>query len=215
MKINSLLIAAATLAVGAVSSQAQVYSQNIVGYVNVVCTNGGTGYTLVNNPFDTGNNILTNIIQTGTVPATTTKALIWNGSSFATYTMRSGGWSSGASTVLLNPGTGFFIQNSATTNITITFTGSVLGGTNLVPYAAGLTPIGAVPPIAGLVQTTLGLPEVNGDKVLQWNPATQGYVTFTRRSAGWGGGLEPTIGVAEGFFFQPASSGNWTNVFNP
>ena len=35
MKTKTLLIAAATLAVGVISSQAQVYSQNIVGYVNV------------------------------------------------------------------------------------------------------------------------------------------------------------------------------------
>jgi hypothetical protein len=36
MKIKATLIAAATLAVGVISSQAQVYSQNVVGYVNQV-----------------------------------------------------------------------------------------------------------------------------------------------------------------------------------
>ena len=40
MKIITLLIAAATLAVGAISSQAQVYSQNTVGYINQVLPAG-------------------------------------------------------------------------------------------------------------------------------------------------------------------------------
>jgi hypothetical protein len=219
MKTKTLLItAAAALAAGIMSSQAQVYSQNVVGYVNA--TIPANGYALLSNPLDTGNNVLTNLILVGGAPSTTTKADVWTGSGFTTYTLRAGGWSSGASGVLLNPGTGFFIQNLATTNITITFVGNVVAGTNLVPYTAGYDPVGSVTPISGLVQTTLGLPAVNGDKVLQWNPTSQGYITYTRRATGWGGGLEPTIGtnsfygVAEGFFYQPVGSGNWTNVYN-
>ena len=46
---KTLLIAAAALASSVISSQAGVYSQNIVGYANIVTPNGGT--YLVTVPF--------------------------------------------------------------------------------------------------------------------------------------------------------------------
>src|SRR5258708_2807982 len=47
MKTKTLLIAAAALAVGIISSQAQVYSQNVVGYYNVPV--GGNKFGLIVN----------------------------------------------------------------------------------------------------------------------------------------------------------------------
>src|ERR1700733_540872 len=66
MKTKTLLIAAAALAAGVMSSQAQgVYSQNIVGYVNLSISNG---FNLVNIPLDldgTGtNNAVSTVIGT-------------------------------------------------------------------------------------------------------------------------------------------------------
>ena len=47
---------------GLVSSNAQVYSANVVGYANVSLV-GAAGYTLIANPFDDGNgNNLTNLL---------------------------------------------------------------------------------------------------------------------------------------------------------
>ncbi len=40
---KTLLIAAAALVAGVISSDAQVYSANIVGYVNVACPAGRVG----------------------------------------------------------------------------------------------------------------------------------------------------------------------------
>ncbi len=59
MRIKALLCAAA-LAAGAVSSMAQsnVYSLNIVGYVNVPLV---TGFNLIANPLDNGTNDLASL----------------------------------------------------------------------------------------------------------------------------------------------------------
>ena len=68
----------------------------------------------------------------------------------------------------------------------------------------------------------VGYPEivaVNGDKVYQFDPASQTYFLFTRRATTWSPS-EPSIGanaayanVAEGFFLQAASAGSWTRTF--
>ena len=63
------------------------------------------------------------MIPPGSVPNTTTKAYIYSGGSFGgAYTMRAAGWTPSAATVPTAPGDGFFIQNTAATPITITFT---------------------------------------------------------------------------------------------
>ena len=219
MKIKSLLIAAATLAVGAVTSQAQVYSQNIVGYVNT--TIPANGFALLSNPLNTGNNILTNVIPVGAAPNNTTKAYIYSGGNFVSYTLRASGWSPSAAGVNVGPGAGFFIQNTASTNITITFAGSVLTGTNLMALSAGYNLIASQVPQSGLVQTGLGLPAVNNDKVYTFNPVTGQYNSVaTRRTSSWTP-TEPTVGtnsfygVSEAFFYFAGSATTWTNVFNP
>jgi hypothetical protein len=54
MKTKTLLIAAAALVAGIVSSEAQVYSANIVGYVNV--SGNANQFALIANPLDNGTN---------------------------------------------------------------------------------------------------------------------------------------------------------------
>ena len=219
MKSKTLLIAAAALAAGVMSSSAAVYSQNIVGYINASIPAGG--YGLIQNPLDTGNNVLTNIIPAGnpSLPLNI-KVYPFAGGTYPGYTLHASSWSSGASGLLLNPGTGFFLFNPASTNITITFVGNVLTGTNLVPFVTGYNIVGCPTPLSGAVQTSLGLPAVLNDKVYQFNPVTSGYPGYTRHASSWGGG-EPQIGtntlygVAESFFYDATYTGTWTNVFNP
>jgi hypothetical protein len=214
MKIKTLAIAAATLAVGAISSQAQVYSQNIVGYVNV--TIPPSTYVLVNNPLTTGNDVLTNVIPLGNAPSKVTKAYFWGGASWGSaYTLQNSGWSPAAGNVSVQPGQAFFLQNTATTNITVTFTGSVLPGTNYVTCNQGYNVIGSLVPVSGRLQTDLGYPAIKKDFVYQWSPTLPsggGYIAQMTRQAGSWSPSEPQIGtntvagVAEGFFY---------NVYNP
>ena len=94
MKTKSLLIAAATLAVGIISTQAQVYSQNIVGYVNLTSISGGatplsTSLDMIDSNGNTNSatNILVNVFDVGigNGPLDNSQLIIWNGTKFQTY----------------------------------------------------------------------------------------------------------------------------------
>jgi hypothetical protein len=216
MRTKSLCLGAAVLAAGLLASSAQsnVYSLNIVGYVNLNVPAGK--YLLMNNPLDNGTNTLDSLINASNAPVNTTKVWQWNGSGYNLLTLRASGWSpTGSGTNVLSPGTGFFVQNSGASDLTVTLVGNVLTGTNNLPYGAGYSLIGSKVPKAGLVESDLGLPVVNNDKVWQWNMANQSYDVFTRRATGWGGGLEPSIKVGEGFFIQAVGGSNWVQVLNP
>ena len=80
-------MAAIALAGGVITSNAQVYSQNIVGYVSRIYSNG---FVQIANPVDiSAGNSLTNVFPNsgGTLDGSTVD--IWNGSSFTLYTMDS------------------------------------------------------------------------------------------------------------------------------
>jgi hypothetical protein len=222
MKIKTLAIAAATLAVGAISSQAQVYSQNIVGYVNVTVPPGS--YVLLQNPLDTGNNVLTNVIPLGNVPKNT-EVFIYSGGSFgAPYQMTKTGWSPNASAVSVAPSQGFFLANIGSTNFTVTFTGSVLSS-NAAPVALppGYNLVGSPQPVSGLLQTKLGVPASKNDNVFQYNDDTGSYYPEAQATkTGWSPsepyiGTNDIVGVAEAFYYDNigATTKYWTNSAAP
>ena len=224
MKIKSLAIAAATLAVGAISSQAQapVYSQNVVGYVNQIFPAGK--YVLAANPLSTGNDVLTNVLHG--VPGSTSLNY-WTGSSFATYTystLGGGHWKNGAAVVdntNLPPGVGFFIFAAST--FTNTYSGTIVantgGGTVTNRLTTSLTPVGAKVPYSDVVTNPASFNLlVSGSSTLeQWNATSQSFVTYTYNgiSHTWKIGAavtNPIIGVAEGFFIAPQTATNWVQT---
>jgi len=82
---KTLLIAAAALAASVISSQAQVYSQNIVGYVNSKIT-GNNSLTLINNPLLEVNGAVTNDAEAVLTSMIGGEVLyVWNGASFYQY----------------------------------------------------------------------------------------------------------------------------------
>ncbi len=224
MRTKTLLLTAVLSAAGIACSLAQVYSVNAVGYVNVTIPAGPNAFVAVGNPLNFSDganpaNTLDNILPNA--PNNTTK--VWDfdpvSSTFALYTKRATGWS-GAAGVNFNPGKGFFIQNDATTPITLTFVGEVPQGSKTISYTAGFNLIASAFPLSGAIETALGYPAANGDKVYQFDPASQQYALYTRRATSWSPS-EPSIGVnasyanvAEGFWLQAASAGSWTRTFN-
>jgi hypothetical protein len=115
----------------------------------------------------------------------------------------------------LNPGEGFFVQNKGTSDITITFVGEVLTGTQSVALGAGYSLLGSAIPQSGKVETDLGLPAKNGDIV--YTMKSDGtYSSSTRRAdtTGWPNG-EPSIGVGDGFWYfnKSGTAGSWSRTF--
>jgi len=214
MKAKTLLIAAAALAAGVMHSQAQVYSQNIVGYVNLPLA---AGNNLVANQLDLDGTGVNNSIYTavGTnLPANTT-VLAWNGATFSTSKLlASGKWSLNNSVVsnAMNPGQGFFINVAAATNIT--FVGNVITGTNVYPVVAGYQIVSPSAPVTGGISGAGGLGYVpsKNDQVLVWNGAT--YTTHKYLGTSWSGGGTPTFTVGQSVFLDAVNNTNWTQILN-
>jgi len=217
MRTKTLLLAAALSAAGIAASLAQsnVYSINVVGYVNQALV---PGFTMVGNPLNnTSGNTVDGIF--GQNLANGSVIYAFSGGSFVTttYASKSGRWDTGTNAV--NPslavGGGVFVKNGgAATNVT--FVGEVLQGALANAYGAGFKIISSKTPQAGLLQTDLAYgPPVNGDTVYQFDPAAQNYVkisTYSSKTSTWGGTGQPNLGVAEAFWLN-SGAGSWNRNF--
>jgi hypothetical protein len=215
MRTKTVLLTALLGAASIASSVAQtVYSVNAVGYVNVSVPAGS--FALLANPLNQPTNTLTAVLPD--VPANTI-VYVFNKTSgqFDSFTKRAASWSgTGASTVTLDPGVGFFLKNAASTNLNITFVGEVPQSTDTAPLtvtlAAGFNLVGSVVPQSGKLEADLKYPAVNGDVLYRYNGT--GYDSFTRRAATWTGGeTDPLINVAQGFWLNAKTGGAWTRTF--
>jgi len=231
MRTKTLLIAVAALAAGVISSQAQVYSENVVGYANVVLPGNGQ-YALLSNPFDDGNgNHLTNILNSalpGGNAAVRSTFFYYNGGPVTVNKLASG-WTAD---VVLTPGIGFYVRNGApgggAPTLTNTFIGSVVVNigssvTNDIPPGFSLQ--GSVIPYTGNI-ANVGTP--NGDanlnygdvrsvsagagvsKLQTWDVIGQSPITVNKvfSTGNWAGNV--SVGVGQGFWV--INQGSDTNV---
>jgi len=216
MKAKTLLIAAAALAAGIMTSQAQVYSQNIVGYINVQLTNS-TGYTLVANQLDldgTGTNNSIKSVIGSSLPANSVVE-VWQASkgSFKSSTWNGTTWSTDSAlfTNAMNPGSGFFLYVPTPTNLTLV--GNVITGTNTYPIAAGYSIIAPSGPVAGTIGTQLLYNPSANDVVEVWNGTKGSFKANTYNGSAWSGG-EPNLIVGTAVFLNAANNTNWTEILN-
>jgi hypothetical protein len=219
MRTKTLLAAAAMLAAGLASSMAQsnVYSLNVVGYVNKVLE-GGAQFSVVANPLNSSSNTVSGLLTTLPNGSQIQK---WNNTTadFDLYTRVpfGNGWSPAtASTTTLNPGEGFLVLTPAASgNITNTFVGEVMQGNLTNSFAAGFKLTGNLVPDSGPVDT-LGLTPPNTTQLQQWNTAIHDYNLFTKVPFPpfWSPSV-PSIVPAEGFFIFVGSGGpfNWVRNF--
>jgi len=221
MRTKLFLAAAAIVAAGALSSQAQnVYSLNVVGYVNKTIP---SGYSLIANPLSAG---VTNGANEIATPVDGSVYLTWNGVGFdyTSFDSGFGGWIDAgfnpAQPPTLPPGRGFFFFNPGAT-YTNTFVGEVVpapGSTNSLALPSGYSLVGSVLP-AGSAQITaapVSLPLIDGSVILQWNGVGYVYTSFDSGFGGWidaafNPAAEPSYTVADGFFFfNPGASAPWS-----
>jgi len=207
MRTKTLLLSAAAVVAGILSSQAQsnVFSANIVGYVNV--TNAANTYALYALPLDSGSNTLSGLFPSSPVGAS---ILIWNGSGYTGSTKTPTTWNPNPT---LTPGQGFFYRASvAGTN---TFVGNVVvpnGGsiTNTLAgnlYALVGSPIPYTDVLSG---TNLNLQVATGSSLLIWNGT--GFTGSTKTPTSWN--PNPTVNPGQGFFVRPSATTNWVQTLN-
>jgi hypothetical protein len=210
---TKILAAAAIVAAGALTSQAQnVYSLNIVGYVNY--TQAANTFSIAANPLSSGNNDVSTVFTAG--PAYPGLTVFKRNNAGTGYDQSTFDADLEAWTDALNvaPGDGLWISTPAGTAFTNTFVGEVvMNSTNVIP--AGYSLKSAVLPQAGLIQTTLLYPAAFGDSVSEWNGVGYDTSTLDADLEAWDNG-EPNINVAQGFWINNAgATKNWIRNFTP
>jgi hypothetical protein len=194
------------------TSQAQVYSQNIVGYINIPLVGGQNN--LICNQLDvdgTGtNNTLASLFSTNLPNNATLSA--WNGTGFDTAIYStSTGWSTTSDKFVnagIQPGIGFFLKTKNA--VTVTIVGNVLVGTNSVPVVPGISLVSPTVPVAGTLDTTNQFPIVNNNVVNVFNGV--GFNSFTYSSStGWNPS-DPQLTVGQAVFINVKKGTNWTEV---
>jgi len=237
MRTKTVILAAAAVAAGALSSQAQnVYSLNVVGYINLTLNHG---YTLVANQL-VGTDTKLNTVFGTNFPNDGAQVLTWNSATqgfnqpdtyFTAATAGTAGWYdnfSNPSPTTVNPGTGvFFFNPDATT--TVTLVGQVTQGATSIPIARGYNFLSVVPPLSVDVATNGGLklpnPSIDGSQYLTFTTGvgySQPFTFFTAATAGTAGWYDnasapaqliPAVGQAFLIFNNDAPL-TWVNTFS-
>jgi len=229
MRTKTILLGAAIVAAGALSSMAQsnVFSLNTVGYYTLSLSHG---FQVIANQLDadgtgTNNTLLSTL---GTNLPNGSKIFVFSGGVFsanATWAAATTHWIGGtnAAATVMQPGQAFFLQipAAATLPVNLTIVGNVLGtngvtNTFSTPYPAGFSLVASKVPVAGGVTTGLGFSPNNGDFAFQFNPATQAYGgkhTYSTNTHLWVGG-EPTNAVGGALMLNgKLSTGAWVQNF--
>jgi hypothetical protein len=206
---KTLLIAASALVAGVISSEAQVYSANIVGYVNATCP--ANQLVLISNPLDDGTNTANDLLAS--LP-NKSSIQIWNGTGFTLISKTSTGFTPNPS---LPVGTGFFVKSAS--NFTNTFVGNVVpnpgGNQSLAALPANtLVLVGSTLPVSGNFNDVgtnafnLNATLPNKSSIQLWNGT--GFTLISKTSTGFAG--NPPLAVAQGFFIKSASATNWVQT---
>jgi len=180
MRTKSLLLAAVLGAAGIASSLAQVYSVNVVGYINLPLK---PGLNLITAQLK-GTNQNVNTILGSTAPVLPSNSLLftWNaaGQRFDNALLAGGDnkWYDPAtgleSTATISPGQAFFVNNFGTVDSVLTLVGEVPTGATAVSIVNGLGFYGDPAPVSQNIVTN-GFPVGDNDLLYTWNAAGQTY----------------------------------------
>ena len=228
---KTLLAVAAALAASVISSQAQVYSQNVVGYYNTVIPSHkfyffANQLTTGTDAAQTNNNVnlvLTNGFTSDPNGVTNSVVYVWTGAGYGTiltyftgsdadnFFVLSGainGWYDGGgnySSQAIVPGVGGFIYNAATGSITNTYVGTVPQGTNILSIPTGFKTFSIEEPISTNIDSALtGFPGTSDPSGV----SNDAYYLWTGNS--FGVILQYFTGAdADNFFVESGAVNGW------
>jgi len=221
-----------TVCLAGLTAAAQVYSVNVVGYINLTLK---PGFNMVANQLDAGagKNFLDQLLPTGLPDGT--MCYKYNGTKFlvATYIVvgAESMWDFGDATAAdfsLAPGEGAFLRVPGTADATITFVGEVKQGTLTTQLPAGFWIASSQVPQAGVLATDTGnpnppvnllMPAADGDMVYKWNVGLQKYDVYTFIAPPPGtetmwDPAPPPVEVGESVFVRKIAPAAWTRTFN-
>jgi len=213
---------AALTAAGALTSTAQVFSVNMVGYINL---NIPAGFSLIANQLNNQpDNTYKTLFPTATTVNNTVLYKFDNAlGAFGSEQLSGGVWSGGGNTTL-NPGEGAFILAPAA--FTATFVGEVKTGTSTVHQPLGFAIVSSVIPQQGRVydvgapgdgQVDLGNGVPSAQQVWYQFDNALGAYGANQYSGGWSAEPGPLLKVGESAFVLTVAAGgphDWTRTFN-
>lgn len=225
MKIKTLLCAAAASAAMTIPAMAQnVYSLNVVGYVNTTLANNK--FTMFANQLDadgtgTNNTILsvfsTNMPSGSSVYKWNKATANWDAFNY-TVKAGKGAWSPN-NTASVNPGEGILVKVPTGSDVINTTVGSVLTGALTNKYlnpSGGYAAVSMIIPIGGLITTNLGYQPQSTEAAYKWNQTTANWDAFNytvKAGKGAWSPSQPTYSVGEGFLIKTVVGSQWTTNF--
>ena len=193
------------------SDQVPFWSDNTIGFVRRTAP---VGWSMIANQFNRGNNAIEVILPS---PPEGTRLQKYNDSPGGYWIVEfaDGEWG-GNLPLTFGPGDGGNIFNPTAAPMTVTFMGDVPQGTLSTAIPAGWSIKSSKVPQAGRLDTDLGYPVSEGDKIQQQNPSTGGFIINEYVDGEWGGSTPggPIISVGESFWIQTSSPKTWTRKFN-
>lgn len=217
MRTKTLLLTAALTAAGAATSMAQVYSVNMVGYINQSVP---AGYSIIANHLNnTPDNLVVNLFPT---PPDGTAFYKYNGVGFDVLENLGGAYE-GSTGMTLNPG------ESAYVNAPSAFTQTLVGEVQLassLTIATGYQMVASVLPqslpLEGAANdgvpaaaVGLGFTPAEGDTVYRYDNASQSFKVDEYLGGAWEpAGVPPTPAIGEGFWIsRTGAAGSWSRNF--
>jgi hypothetical protein len=214
MRIKALLGLAA-LAAGLSTSMAQnVYSLNVVGYINITV---GTGYTLCANQLNNGTNGINQVLAN---PPDSALVLTFKNNDYNSDIAQGGAWYDNTttlpSTTTLSPGRGFFYNAPAAG--TLTLVGEVPQGATSIALPVGYSMIGTYTPQALELSATNGFPMADSTLYLKYDTTIHDYVTDIIQSGAWYDNtttLPVTVipAIGQGYFINAPTATSWNYNF--
>jgi len=222
MRTKTILLTAALVAAGALSSMAQsnVYSLNVVGYINVPIA---AGYNLIANQLNGTNNLINTVLPG---PFADSSLLYkWNASiqnfAQADQYLNGLGWvdnSFATSTTTINPGEGVFLFNAGTAT-TATLVGQVQQGATTVHVSMGYSFLSSAAPILDDLGTN-GFPASDSMTYQTFNTTIHNYSQALQylTGLGWVDGSftaqSTATPVGQGYLiFNPNAAADFTRTF--
>lgn len=210
MRTKTLLLTAVLSAAGILSSSAQVFSVNAVGYVNVQIP---AGFSMIANPLKATANTLGALIPTAPDGTTVWKFNPTTGTfTSATFDALDNAWGPNPN-IGVEPGEGLIIRAAAA--FQNTFVGEVLQGALSTAMPSGYSIVSSKVPQEGRVDTVLAFPGVDGASISRFDNAANRYVssTFDGIDNAWTPST-PSPRVGESFWARMPAATTWSRNFN-
>ena len=216
MRTKTLLLTAALCAAGAATSMAQVYSVNMVGYINQTVP---SGFSLIANQLNASPDNKVTTLFAAPPDQTQVFKFIPATSTFQFIQFVDGAWEGDNVNMTLGPGEGVFINPPS--SFPVTFVGEVALSSSVALTPGFQIVSSALPqslPLTGAPPAGLGFPIGEGDQVYQFNPTTDSYKFNQFVDGAWEGdslGQPPTPAIGESFYYKRAAgTANWTRTFS-